>query len=158
MASRRVFVGVSSRSPYWAQASQAPETIGEVALDILDKNDLLPRGSARRFMVEEKFTTRTHLVFDVSHDDYRPEIHVRLSKGEGADAASAHVQRVVNDRVREIHDLTGTGSVPPFLIDHSNGQTPTFWNPRTLRRAPNPPQSEEGPVEDNVPKDPKPGH
>ncbi|KAI3390273.1 hypothetical protein diail_10671 [Diaporthe ilicicola] len=169
MAATRIFVSVSSRSQYWIQASQAAETISEVALNILEKNGLLPHSTAPKFIAEERFTTRTHLIFDIFYDDYLPEnghlpgqgelpvLHIWLSKGQGADTASNQIQRMVNDRVREIHDLTGTGSVPPFFIDHSNGQTPTFWHPRTMRRAPNPPSSGEGPMEENTYEAPESG-
>ncbi|CAN8097995.1 unnamed protein product [Discula destructiva] len=168
MAATRIFVSVSSQSQYWIQGSQAAETIGEVALGILKKNGLLPHVTTPKFIAEEKFITRMHFIFDIFNDDYQPEnghlpgqgelpvLRVWLSKGEGANTASVHIRRMVNERVREMHDLTGIGSLPPFFIDHSTGQTPTFWHPRTMRRAPNPPLSREGPVEDNKPEAPEP--
>lgn len=159
MAATRVFVSVSSRSQYWTRAIETAEGIGEVALDILENNDLLPQRTAPKFIAEEKFATRTHLVFDIFHDDYQPEnghlpgqdelpvLHVQLGKKENASIPGAAIQRQVNSRIRELHDLTGIGSVPPFFVDYSSGQTPTFWNPRTMKRVEN--SSAEGPTEDD---------
>lgn len=109
---------------------------------------LLPRDTINlRFMAEENFDTRNHLVFDVSHDDYQPAtahlpgqgdlpvVRVWLSKEQGADVAGSDIRSRVNNRIREIHDLTGAGSVPPFFVDYSGGKLPTFWNPRTMQRA-----------------------
>lgn len=160
MAATRILVIVSSRSPYWTQALESAEVMGGIALDILKQNSLLSCSTTPRFVAEEKFTTRTHLIFDVFYDDYRPEtahlpgqgdllpvLQVWLSKEPRAGIANPKIQDMVNERVREIHDLMGMGSVPPFSVDHSNGQVPTFWHPRTLRRAPNPSSSEQGMVE-----------
>lgn len=159
MDATRIFVSISSQSQYWTQASQSAEAMGGVALDILQKNGFLTHSAVPRFVAEERFTTRTHLIFDIFYNNYQPEtahlpgqgdlpvLRVSLSKGQGADRLGSQAQRMVNDRIREIHDLTGTGSVPPFFIDHSNGKLPTFWNPRTMHSATNRSPSEEGPLE-----------
>lgn len=155
MIATRIFVIMSARSQYWNQACQAPGSIGKIALDNLRDQDLLSVDTLPKFLAEEKFTTRTHLILDICHDTYRPEdghlpgqdelpvLHLRLSKEEGVESASMNIQRAVNERVREIHDLTGEGSVPPFLIDHLNGQIPTFWHPRLMQKASKPAQDGE---------------
>lgn len=122
-------------------------------MEILKKHNLLSLDIATKFLTEKKFTTRTHLIFNIFHNNYQPEnghlpgqnklpvLYIWLSKGESAKTVNSFIQRTVNKRVREIHDLTGLGSVPSFLINYSSGQTPIFWNPRTLRKAPNPSSS-----------------
>lgn len=148
MTPTRIVVTVSSRSQHWAQASQSPETLGQIALDILKNKAFLQNNTIPRFVAEEKYINRTRLVFDIFHDDYRPEnghlpgqgdlpiLLVRLSKEESAEIASAYIRQMVNGKIRDLHDWTGLGSVPPFLLDYSTGQTPTFWNPRTMKKAP----------------------
>lgn len=153
MIPTRILVTVSSLSQHWAEARTSAKRIETIAFGILEEEGLLPKNSSVKLVAEERFDTRVHLVFDVFYDDYQPEIahlrgqgelrvlHVSMSKTQDARKASPAIQKMVNDRIRQIHDQTGIGSVPPFFIDYTNGKVPTYWNPRTMEKAPRP-QSE----------------
>lgn len=136
---KRILVCVFPRSHYWTQACEAPDTMGEVALDILKKNGLLLHTAPPRLMaasLREKTAKRdrtTDLVFDIFHDDYQPEnghlpgqgelpmLHIRLTKTETASVANPRLRRYVNESLRVEHDVRGIGSVPPFIIDYTKG-------------------------------------
>lgn len=145
---QRVFVSVSSRSPLFPVAWENPEMVIQDAIKLVIQQDLNPANTAPRLLVVERWS-RIYVVFDLGHDNYKPEtahisgqndlpvVAVDFSRDgiSTARAASTGLQDEVNKQIREIHDLSGLGSQPPFIIDHANGKVPTFPYPRTMRKA-----------------------
>lgn len=150
MTPTRILVAVSSHNEHWMEARTSARSLEPIVFDILKKEGLLSESSSAKFVAEERFDTRSHLIFDVAYDDYQPEnahlpgqgdlpvLRVWLTKKEGAERASSVIQEMVNGRIRQIHDQTGIGSAPPFLIDYTDGKVPTYWNPRSMKKAPRP--------------------
>lgn len=158
-ATRRIFVSVSSKSPHFAAAWEDPQVVVQAALDLLKESNTIssPPDAAPnpRLLLVERWC-RIHLVFDIFHEAYDPEdAHLPgrydlatiavffLQKDKTsiryATAAESKLRREVNEQVRDFHNLTGTGSQPPFFIDHANGNVPTFWNPRIPGKLPEEP-------------------
>lgn len=144
MAARRVFLSVSAKSSHWPQVCESAEEAVRIAVELIrQEENMISQWGDPRLLVEERWGSRIHIVFDILHDTYNsqeahlpghgnlPVIAVWLSKKEVAQTASEGIQKKVNDEVREIHRLFGEGSEPPFFIDHSGGKVPVFMNPRT---------------------------
>lgn len=154
---RRIFVDVSRRSSLYGDAWDSPEKIIQAAVDTLQdpERHLMPVGGIDtpppvRFLAKERWQ-RVFVVFDVFHDTYDPEtahlpgrnnlpvIAITFSWKEGADATHARTAGVglrdkVNNQIRDLHDFNGIGSQPPFVVDHADGNVPTYLNPRSLIR------------------------
>lgn len=144
----RVFASVSSRSPLFPIAWEDPQSVVQDALKLVIQQGLNPANTSSRLLAVERWS-RVHIVFDLGHDDYKPEAAHLLGQNDlpvlavdfsrdgtnTARAASTGLQDEVNKQIREIHDLTGFGSQPPFFIDHANGSVPTFPHPRTMKKA-----------------------
>ncbi|KAG8157844.1 hypothetical protein KVR01_012506 [Diaporthe batatas] len=149
---RRVFVSVSKNSPLFNAAWEDPEMVVLEAFRLVQHHGLVPSGSApaTRLLAVERWN-RIHLVFDIGHDAYDagtahlPEenkltvlaVHFSGKGTQGTETAKPAPGKLadeVNKEIQEIHDLTGIGSQPPFIIDHANGKVPVYSNPRTMRR------------------------
>ncbi|KJZ68999.1 hypothetical protein HIM_11615 [Hirsutella minnesotensis 3608] len=98
-----------------------------------------------RLLVKERWTARTFVVFDLFNNSYNPDtahtdqdeisvIQVSLSEKESVNLAATGVRKIINNKVREIHNDTGFGSRPPFSVDHTDGKVPRYYNPRIPRR------------------------
>ncbi|KAJ0100751.1 hypothetical protein J7T55_004262 [Diaporthe amygdali] len=145
MAARRVFLSVSAKSSHWPQVCESAEEAVRIAVELIKKENIITQWGVPRLLVEERWGSRTHIVFDILHDTYSsqeahlpghgnlPVIAVWLSKKEVVQTASEGIQKKVNDEVWEVHRLSGKGSEPPFFIDHSGGKVPIFMNPRTTK-------------------------
>lgn len=148
---KRVFVSVSSRSPLFHAAWKDPQSVMQGALDLIIQQGLNPTDTSPRLLAVERWN-RIHLVFDLGHNTYEPEtehlpgqndlvvLAVYLGGNghvstQAVTAASTSLQDEVNKQIRELHDWTGIGSQPPFIIDHANGEVPNFPHPRTLKKA-----------------------
>ena len=146
---KRVFISVSRRSLYHSNAWESSDEVVLKALDAAMKQGLL-RSTERptpRLLVKERWQ-RIHLVADVFHDAYDPAIGhlpetedlpviaVFLTGDEDkVYVAGPELSMEVNQQVREHHNQSGLGSLPPFVADHANGNVPTYPNPRTLVKA-----------------------
>ena len=114
----------------------------------LQDNQILDRRSKTelplRLLIKEKWQLRLLIVFDVCNHLYDaqcghlpeynalPVFVVRFSKKGGrAEAATPDLQRRVNRETAEIHNLTGKGSTPPFIVDHTSA-VPVYLNPRDI--------------------------
>ncbi|KAH7175790.1 hypothetical protein EDB81DRAFT_633139 [Dactylonectria macrodidyma] len=98
--------------------------------------------SAIRFLATERWDLRTFIVFDMLHDSYDPDkahlpgqddlpvISVFFGLKESASIAGRPITNKVNSDIRAIHNATGPGSRPPFLVDHTGGKVPFYTNPR----------------------------
>lgn len=144
---KRVIISVSSKSPYWSEAWESSFEVCQVALELIEKSKLISFDTGElpksKFLVKERWNVRTFVVFDIFHDAYDPDeahlpghndlpvIVVYLGQKTSTSVASSLVEGEVNRRVREIHDVTGLGSRPPFSIDHMDGNVPCYTNPRT---------------------------
>lgn len=142
MAARRIFVSVSTKSAHWSSISESANVAVGIAMDLVrQKEDVVLPSGEPKILIEEKWGSRTHIVFDIFHDTYDPEeahlhgrgdlpvIAVSLSGNEVVQVAVPAMRKKVNDEVREIHRLSGGGSRPPFIVDHSDGKIPFFCKP-----------------------------
>lgn len=160
MDARRIFVSFSSKSAHWpqtsepqiseaqisgAQISESAKVAVDIAMDLIKKEEgIIPRTGEPKILVEERWGSRTHIVFDLLHDTYNPEdahlpghgdlpvIAVWLSGKEAVQVATPGLQTKVNHEIRDTHRKFGEGSKPPFFIDHSGGKVPMFVNPRKM--------------------------
>ncbi|KJZ69427.1 hypothetical protein HIM_11177 [Hirsutella minnesotensis 3608] len=143
MAAKRVFVSISSKSKHWAQAYNSAESAVNVALDLIKQRGLVPQDvDTPRLLIEDKFGSRTHIVFDILHDSYRsetahlpdeghlPVIAVWLGTRESVQTATQGLRNKVNDEVRQWHTLMGAERNPPFFFDRSGGAFPIFMDPQ----------------------------
>ncbi|KAK7972425.1 hypothetical protein PG988_006559 [Apiospora saccharicola] len=149
---KRVFVSVSPKNSYYPGAWMSPDAIVSQAIDLIQKNGLITptEPPIPRILLQERWN-RIHIVFDVFNNSYDPEtahllglndldvLEVYFSAQGGVDTkhtaiAKSGLQAEVNKQLREIHDWTGVGSQPPFIVDHSNGHVPTYSHPRTLAK------------------------
>ncbi|KND87661.1 hypothetical protein TOPH_07692 [Tolypocladium ophioglossoides CBS 100239] len=101
------------------------------------------------FVARERWGPRTHIVFDIFNLDYDPDVaHIEgrndlsvitIFFTRGTDMvvsdAGMPVANAVNKGIRDIHDLEGLNSRPPFSTDHANGSVPTYPNPRVTEVA-----------------------
>lgn len=142
----RVLIYASSKGQYREKAWDCPEAVIDHALQLLQKSDLdVPLDPANPavplFLVKERMQARTWVVFDIFHDNYKPDtahvdfdeipvIGVYLCSKESVSFLHSGMSKVVNAKVREIHDDTGLGSRPPFSVDRTDGKVPCYYNPR----------------------------
>jgi hypothetical protein len=143
---RRVLVSISAKSGHWPRAWDHSEEVINTAVACIERNgtavfsaDRPPQPSV---IVKEKWTTRLWIVFDIFNNSYDadkahlpetndlPVIMVSLSEKDVV-TTSKLIEGKVNEGVREAYDAHGVGSRPPFIIDHTNDQIPTYPNPRT---------------------------
>lgn len=141
----RILVHASSKGQYLQKAWDSPDEVIDVALQLLRESDLvsIPTDDPPKplFIVKERTSTRAFLVFDIFHDSYDPDtahvdstelpvIGVYLSGKESVSTMRSGMAKVINDKVRDIHNDTGLGSRPPFSVDYTDGKSPVYWNPR----------------------------
>lgn len=134
VAARRIFVSISRKSRFWPLAGESVTTIVDTALNLAKKHRLVePEARDPRLLVEERWGPRTHIVFDLHHNDYDsntahlpgrnlPVIIVFLSTTESAQAASKLLEDRINQEVRDIHGSHTAGVQPPFIVDHTSGK------------------------------------
>ncbi|KAI0905747.1 hypothetical protein F4823DRAFT_632396 [Ustulina deusta] len=149
---RRVLVVVSCRHGLYATAWDSPEKVIEIAIGVLKEKGLLPIDTCElsdaRLIAKDRWSVVTYLVFDIFHTTYDPVtahivgkndlplLAVWAGKPHKAMAATKGLELKVNEDVRDIHDVTGLGSQPPFDIDHLNGNAPIYPRPRTVEILP----------------------
>jgi len=144
----RVVVNASNKGQHWAKAWDSPEEVINIALGLIKESNLISLDDEPlepRFLVKERWNARTFIVFDIFHDLYDPDtahidqkdlpvILVYLSEKKSVNLAVGGMGKVINDKIREIHNDTGLGSRPPFTVDHIDGKVPRYYNPRIPRR------------------------
>src|SRR5437868_15263469 len=101
---KRVFVSVSSKSPYWPKSWTSSEEVIGAALRLVMEEGLIEPGihdasSEWLFMAKERWNTKIFIVFDMFNDTYNAEnahlpgqndltvISVYLGKNESASIA-----------------------------------------------------------------------
>ena len=144
---KRIFVSISTKSRYWSQACESTEAVIEIALALAKQTNLVePDTRDVKWIVEEKWGSRTHIVFDVLHDTYDsktahlpghnnlPVISVFLSREESVQTANQLLRNRVNEEVRETHRVHPAGIEPPFIVDHTNGNVPRYGCPRSGKK------------------------
>jgi hypothetical protein len=147
-AAKRVAIIVSKRSPHWLKAWASSDEVIAIALKLIHEERLIEfdaqnDASAVRVLAKERWDLRTYIVFDVFHHAYDPDnahlqgqnelpvILVFLGREESASVAGTPIANKVNNDIRTIHDATGPGSRPPFVVDHKDGKVPFYPNPRS---------------------------
>jgi len=143
----RVLVAVSSKSPHWSTAWTSSEVVINLALELVIKHQLITCdiNTPYQLLATERWNRRTFLVFDLFHDLYDPDsahlpgqnilpvISVSLyEKKEVANLAGTPMSNQVNRDLQKLHNSTGIGSRPPFVVDHANGNVPTYRRPRNV--------------------------
>ena len=147
---KRVLISVGSKSSYILEAWDQPEKMIKMTLGLLDKEMMLsPTYSTDvLYVARERWGPRTHIVFDIFNVAYDPDsahlegrndlpvITVFFTREEDVTVSTAGmpIANHVNKEIRDIHDLTGPKSRPPFSIDHAHGNIPTYPNPRVTGR------------------------
>lgn len=155
----RVLVSVSSKSCHWQTACKSPEEIVQLTIDAIQKNNWLSLKTTTTttpplkpmLLVTEKWIPRVFIVFDLFNDDYDPDtahlpgrndlpvLPIYFSKKEGQESMDLGPQsHLISDKVNKsvytVFDSTGLGSRPPFIVDHLNGNIPTYPNPRSAHQ------------------------
>lgn len=150
-AAKRVLIVVSRKSLYWLKAWTSSDELVSVALRIMHqekliRSDVQSNSSAVKLPATERWDLRTFIVFDIFHDTYNPDtahlpghndlpvISVFFGRHEKASIAGRPMENKVNSDIRVLHDWTGPGSRPPFVVDHADGKVPFYSNPRTCIR------------------------
>lgn len=139
MVATRIFVSISQKSQHWSQVCESVENAVTIALDLVKQKGFVAHNvDTPRLLVEDKLGSRIHVVFDVDHDTYRPEvahlpgqgnlpvIAVWFSKIDSAQLAPQGIRDKVNSEVRQWHTLKDANATPPFVFDRSKGACPTF--------------------------------
>jgi len=151
-AARRVLIVVSRKSRHWLKAWTSSEELITIALGVLQQDELISSdaqsdSSVIKLLATERWDLRTFIVFDIFHDTYDPDtahlpghndlpvISVFLGRHEKASIAGKPMENKVNNDIRALHDATGLGSRPPFIVDHAEGKVPFYSNPRTCIRS-----------------------
>ena len=97
------------------------------------------------FLLKKKLHLRLFIVFDICNQDYDavtghlpsqnrlPVAVIQYGKGHRVCAriATPGIEQRVNYETGEIHNLTGIGSVPPFVVDITT-TVPYYLSPRDL--------------------------
>ncbi|KAK4097011.1 hypothetical protein N658DRAFT_489537 [Parathielavia hyrcaniae] len=151
MTARRIFVSISPKSPFWFLACESAEALVDLALGLVKKKGLVEPDDEcdPRFLVEERWGLRTHIVFDINHRDYDsntahlprqinnlPVAIVSLNRTESVQTASKLLEDKINSEVRKIHGAHAVGIEPPFIVDHTEGKIPCYPNPRSALAQP----------------------
>lgn len=146
-AAKRVLIIVSRNSPHWIKAWTSSEELIVSAIGVMQEKQLIPSDarddpSAITFLAKERRDLRTLIVFDLFHDAYDPYnahlpgrndlpvISVFFGRNESASIAGKPMENKVNCDLRRLHNATGLGSRPPFVVDHADGRVPFYPNPR----------------------------
>ena len=143
----RVFATVTRKSPYWSSALSTTETFLSTATKHLESLNMIhslgEHNSSLRLLVKQVWRHAIQLVFDVSNTSYDaalahlpehnnlPVISVHFGRGDvRAVNANPGVRQRVNVETANAHNLNGEQSVPPFVEDHTRGDTPVYLAPR----------------------------
>ncbi|KAH8907722.1 hypothetical protein BR93DRAFT_562043 [Coniochaeta sp. PMI_546] len=146
-SAKRIFVSISSKSRHWSRAWDCSEEVIEAAVACLRENGTAGFDADMpiqpMLLVKERWSSHIlWIVFDILNTSYDPDsahlpekndLPVIMVSFTGRDILSTSqlIQDKVNKAVREAHDVHGVGSRPPFVIDHANGNIPTYRNPQT---------------------------
>ncbi|KAF1991388.1 hypothetical protein K402DRAFT_459405 [Aulographum hederae CBS 113979] len=119
---------------------------GQMSLQLISPEPLDPKDT--KLVAKELWGIVNFLIIDLFHSTYEPTtahlqsandlpvLTVRLSKKkETAKFEGLPIESRVNQQLRELHDHEGPGSEPPFLVDHTHGNVPTYPNPRSAIRS-----------------------
>lgn len=157
-APQRIVVSISRRSSYWSTARESSEEVISYVLRLLGEDDLVldkyDDPASCLFLAKERWDQRTYIIFDIFHTSYEPDtahlpdrnsppvtlIHLGRT-GKKVHAAPVPITKKVNRKHEEIHNLTGLGSRPPFIVDHADDNYPTYCRPRTCIVDPSEPPS-----------------
>ncbi len=147
---KRVLVSVGSKSSYLSEAWDQPEKMIRITLGLLKEAMMLSPNYLTDvlYVARERWGPRTHIVFDIFNVAYDPDmahvegqndlpvITVFFTREEDVTVSNAGmpIANHVNKEIRDIHDLTGLESRPPFSIHHAHGNIPTYPNPRVTGR------------------------
>jgi len=147
---RRVFISVGSKSSYLSRAYDQPIEMITLSLELLKERMGFSADYDRDvlYVARERSGIRTHIVFDIFNVGYDsstahiegendlPVISIFFTRGEEVtvDEAAMPVANSVNKEIRDIHDLEGIRSKPPFSIDRADGKIPTYTHPRVTGR------------------------
>ena len=139
----RVCIRVSPRSEFYAKAFSSTNSIIAESLAAMKRNNSEDDTSNSKLMAIEMFDNVCYIIVDLSHHNYDPtsghlggnnELPVHMvvfGKDNIKCKTSTNQERSwVNRTIQELHNLNGDGSEPPFLADHSKGQTPHYKRPR----------------------------
>lgn len=157
---KRVLIVVSPASRCWSKAWTSSKELITIALRVLQQEELIPSdahsdSSPITLLATERWDLRTFIVFDIFHDTYDPDtahlpgcndlpvVWVFFGRDERANVAGKPMENKVNNDIRALHDATGLGSRPPFVVDHADGKVPVYLNPRTIIRRQAKPHREE---------------
>jgi hypothetical protein len=146
-AAKRVLIVVSRKSPHWIKAWTSSEELIVSAIEVMLEKQLIPSDtrddpSTITFLAKERWDWRTFVVFDMFHDAYDPDsahlpghndlpvISAFFGQKVSASIAGRPMENKVNSDLRALHNVTGLGSRPPFVVDHADGKVPFYSNPR----------------------------
>lgn len=74
MNPRRFFVSVSAKSRHWSQTCESAQAVIEIALALARENNLVDLDTGDpKLLIEERWSSRTHFVFEIHHDTYDSE-------------------------------------------------------------------------------------
>ena len=148
-SSLRVLIIVSKSSSSWSYLWNATEEFLPKTISSLQEYGF-PEGRVEpdlpfKLLVKKKFHLLLFIVFDVCNQNYDavtghlpcqnmlPVVVVRYRRNckVTVSVATPAIQERVNRETGEIHNLTGYGSTPPFVVDHTT-TVPHCFNPRDV--------------------------
>lgn len=149
-SAKRVCISVGSMSSHLSRAYDQPIEMITLSLELLKERMGLLADHDRDvlYVARERSGIRTHIIFDLFNVGYEsstahikgkndlPVISIFCTRGEEVTVGEAVVlvANSVNKQIRDIHDLEGIGSKPPFSIDRADGKIPTYPRPRVTGR------------------------
>ncbi|KAJ5937107.1 hypothetical protein N7466_003557 [Penicillium verhagenii] len=133
----RVCICLTQSNPYWDEPPELvlEKFLGELGCDLTYGNDA-------NLLVEQKWNKRIFLIYDFFHANYNyetahlqteaeiPVLQVDSRRTMIIRSAGPAFQARVNGDVRQIHNLNGYTTKPPYIDDHSGGNIPVHKDPR----------------------------
>jgi hypothetical protein len=149
----RILIIVKKGPLVWRRAWEEPQKIITQILTHLEYNKLVSPDdvydtSDCRFIAVERWDSHTFIVCDLFNINYNPEdAHldgknelpvrmVRIYESDHRNSIKAKKPQMIDElgeKVRNIHDMHGWNTSPPYKIDHANGAYPIYQNPRSLK-------------------------
>jgi hypothetical protein len=146
----RILIIVKKGPIVWRRAWEEPQKIITQILTHLKYNKLVSPDdvydtSDCRFIAVERWDSHTFIVCDLFNINYNPkDAHldgknelpvrmVRIYEGDRIKAKEPQTIDELGEKVRNIHDMHGWNTSPPYKIDHANGAYPIYRNPRSLK-------------------------